>query len=184
MCVPGGWIRMLARKSWVVLGRATMALVPGRINPLIVSSDQVKCSFSEPVRADVFFNRILALTRPFFIVTWFNNCWKREKNWNKPNLFFNLSIQFHFFFFIYCLSPGSAAVGRWRRSLKFECRLKLVQIRNIGHMTIMPTNTGTQLIPRYAIVTLDGSVMLVDDDPDKKPVDSIMWNLQVPYSLR
>jgi hypothetical protein len=32
---------------------------------------------------------------------------------------------------------------------------------------------------RYAIVTLDGSVMLVDDDPDKKPVDSIMWNLQV-----
>ena len=65
---------MLARKSWVVLGRATMALVPGRINPLIVSSDQVKCSFSEPVRADVLFNRILASTRPFFIVTWFNNC--------------------------------------------------------------------------------------------------------------
>lgn len=36
---------------------------------------------------------------------------------------------------------------------------------------------------RYAIVTLDGSVMLVDDDPDKKPVDSIMWNLQVDHQL-
>ncbi len=36
---------------------------------------------------------------------------------------------------------------------------------------------------RYAIVTLDGSVMLVDDDPDKKPVDSIMWNLQVNQNL-
>jgi len=33
-------------------------------------------------------------------------------------------------------------------------------------------------------VTLDGSVMLVDDDPDKKPVDSIMWNLQVGHNLR
>jgi hypothetical protein len=25
--------------------------------------------------------------------------------------------------------------------------------------------------------------MLVDDDPDKKPVDSIMWNLQVNQNL-
>jgi len=36
---------------------------------------------------------------------------------------------------------------------------------------------------RFAIVTLDGSVLLVDDDSTKKPVDSIMWNLQVDHQL-
>jgi len=36
---------------------------------------------------------------------------------------------------------------------------------------------------RFAIVTLDGSVLLVDDDGTKKPVDSIMWNLQVDHQL-
>ena len=38
-----------------------------------------------------------------------------------------------------------------------------------------------RLMFRFAIVTLDGSVLLVDDDGTKKPVDSIMWNLQVFY---
>jgi len=36
---------------------------------------------------------------------------------------------------------------------------------------------------RYAIVTLDGSVLLVDDSCNKKAVDSIMWNLQVDHQL-
>ena len=31
---------------------------------------------------------------------------------------------------------------------------------------------------RYAIVTLDGTIMLVDNC-DKPPMESIMWNLQV-----
>ena len=34
------------------------------------------------------------------------------------------------------------------------------------------------LHPRYAIVTLDGTVLLVDQGT-KDPMDSIMWNLQV-----
>ena len=33
---------------------------------------------------------------------------------------------------------------------------------------------------RYAIVTLDGTIMLVDNC-DKPPMESIMWNLQVRY---
>ena len=39
---------------------------------------------------------------------------------------------------------------------------------------------------RYAIVTLDGTIMLVDNC-DKPPMESIMWNLQVDtdsYCLR
>ena len=39
---------------------------------------------------------------------------------------------------------------------------------------------------RYAIVTLDGTIMLVDNC-DKPPMESIMWNLQVGtdfYCLR
>ncbi len=36
---------------------------------------------------------------------------------------------------------------------------------------------------RYAIVTLDGSVLLVDDIAKKKPVHNILWNLQV-YSIK
>jgi len=42
-----------------------------------------------------------------------------------------------------------------------------------------PDHPGT----RYAIVTLDGSVLLVDDTTGKNPVDSIMWNLQVDHQL-
>ena len=34
---------------------------------------------------------------------------------------------------------------------------------------------------RYAIVTLDGTVLLVDHGT-KDPMDSIMWNLQVSFS--
>ena len=36
---------------------------------------------------------------------------------------------------------------------------------------------------RYAIVTLDGTVLLVDHNSDKSPLDSIMWNLQVDHQL-
>jgi len=36
---------------------------------------------------------------------------------------------------------------------------------------------------RYAIVTLDGSVLLVDDIAKKKPVHNILWNLQVDHQL-
>jgi len=36
---------------------------------------------------------------------------------------------------------------------------------------------------RYACVTLDGSVLLVEDCPNKKPVDCILWNLQVDHQL-
>ena len=35
---------------------------------------------------------------------------------------------------------------------------------------------------RYAIVTLDGTIMLVDNC-DKPPMESIMWNLQVDHQL-
>ena len=36
---------------------------------------------------------------------------------------------------------------------------------------------------RYAIVTLDGTVLLVDHNSSKSPMDSIMWNLQVDHQL-
>merc|ERR1712227_894298 len=35
---------------------------------------------------------------------------------------------------------------------------------------------------RYAIITLDGTIMLVDNC-DKPPMESIMWNLQVDHQL-
>ncbi|XP_023340784.1 KICSTOR complex protein ITFG2-like isoform X3 [Eurytemora carolleeae] len=36
---------------------------------------------------------------------------------------------------------------------------------------------------RFAITTLDGSILLVDDDSKKKSVDCIMWNLQVDHQI-
>jgi len=43
-------------------------------------------------------------------------------------------------------------------------------------------HTGDGTGTRYAIVTLDGTIMLVDNC-DKPPMESIMWNLQVDHQL-
>ena len=42
--------------------------------------------------------------------------------------------------------------------------------------------TGDGKGTRYAIITLDGTIMLVDNC-DKSPMESIMWNLQVDHQL-
>ena len=49
----------------------------------------------------------------------------------------------------------------------------------LGGFTTGGESRGT----RYAIITLDGTIMLVDNC-DKPPMESIMWNLQVRNLLR
>ena len=49
---------------------------------------------------------------------------------------------------------------------------------NVSAEIVGGFRTGDSEGTRYAIVTLDGTIMLVDNC-DKPPMESIMWNLQV-----